>query len=326
MSIPQVITNVAADYFPAEVPKLQLPAPILEFDKYVFKKNEVIPKNLDLRGAIIVERDTKHHGFLHVLLWIFQKIHAFFCGTKGVDSNMGHGSIIMGHGKRENELLINHSALSRGVATSKLNFTTHKLSTEIYIYVPKNNALKDMVATHCAQTCYDRNGLHGRVSQKNMSRFSVADMMAAPFCRMRKNPNESTLRRTAAVVTDLLMGQQFLNARGNAPQNFFCTPYIASLLVGSHLIQNLKEGEKELLLEKRSGEKRTRKEVADLIYHSISKKIPTNSLSAAYWENEICRQNLRYLMSGQFVRMLDNSSTLRNNADIQPVPAEVENQ
>lgn len=288
------------------------PIPRIEFDKYVLKKHDVIPKDLDLRGAIIIERDTKHQGFLHFLLWIAQKIHAFFCGTKGVDINLCHGSIIMGRGQKPNDLIVNHSALSRGIATSKLNHTEHKQVTGCVIYVPKNQALRDIVFEYSKQTCYDSRGKYGNVVKKNLAEFSVGDMVGSLFHGMKKNPSEDVKRRTAKVVADLLMGNQLLDHSGKKKHKFFCVPYVSSLLVGSHLILSLEEGEKEWLLQKNNGTKRSRSEVAHLIYHSIRKKIPTNSLSKAYWDNEISRQDLRFLISGQFARIIDKVSTTRN--------------
>jgi len=312
MSVLLINNGEQIQHIPQERALGNVPVPFIEFDKYIFKKNDVIPADLDLKGAIVIERDTKHRGFLHFLLWIAQKIHAFFCGTKGVDTNLCHGSIVMGRGPKPNDLIVNHSALSRGIATSKLNHTEHKQVSEIVVYIPKSQDLRDLVFEYSKQTCYDSRGTYGNVAKKNIAKFSVGDMVGSLFHGMKKTPSENVMKRTAKVVTDLLMGKQLLDHSGKAPHKFFCVPYLSSLLVGSHLILSLKEGEKELLLEKNNGTKRTRQEVAHLIYGSIRKNIPENSLSKAYWDNEISRQDMRFLISGQFARILDKTSTLQN--------------
>lgn len=282
----------------------------IQFDKYIFKKHDNIPQDLDLRGAIVIERDTNHRGFLHFLLWIAQKIYAFFFSKK-VDANLGHTSIIMGRGLKPNDLIYNHSSVSYGIGTSKLNHKAHKQVTEIIIYVPKSQELKDLLFEYAKQTCHDSRGKYGNVPKEQMGKFSTGDMLGSVFHGLKKHPSEEVLKRTANTVTDLLMGQRLLNEQGKKSQNLFCTPYVASLLVGTHLIQSLKPGEKELLLEKEDGSKRSRREVSSLIYHSIKTKIPTNSLSRAYWNNKISYQNLRFLTSAQFARILDKTSTLK---------------
>jgi len=276
-------------------------APPIEFDKYVFKKDELIPTTLNLKGAICIEKDTKKTGWLHKLMHFIQIIHQclariFGWTKKRIDPNLCHGSIIMDRVSDTKNIFIgDHSLLKNGVKTTEMNYHDQKNITHLIVYVPKNQELRDLLIKHAQQTCYEETGKYGHTNKDRIGQFPVKDLIMCSFHRPRKKPTKTMQERTARAVADLLMGNQFLDEKGEKARSFFCIPYLTSVLTASHLIQSLKPGEKELLLMKRDGKERTRDEVAKQIYFSICDRIETNSLSNAYWRNPINQIDTRYL-------------------------------
>jgi hypothetical protein len=65
------------------------------FTKYVFSANAVIPQSIDLRGAFVITRDGNAKGWLHTLISVVQRIHAWIMGRKG-DPYFSHGLLVLG--------------------------------------------------------------------------------------------------------------------------------------------------------------------------------------------------------------------------------------
>lgn len=313
-------SSLGINHLEATPPLMTLPqktqAPLkIEFDRYYFRKDEIIPPSLDLRGAIVIEEDVKHTGWLHKIMYIVQIIHQFLSKLFGwvkkpINPNLCHGSIVMDRVTDSKNIFIgDHSLLENGVKTTTMNWHDQKNITNLIIYVPKNPELKELILKHAKQTCYEETGKYGHTDTKRTSRFSTKDLLMCSFHRPLKKPTKEMQKRTARAVADLLMGNQFLDQKGKKPRSFFCIPYMTSVLTGSNLIQSLQPGEKELLLERKDGTKRTRDEVAKLIYLSIRDRHDTNSLSRAYWGNPINQIDTRYLGTGYLSNYFDQVST-----------------
>lgn len=291
------------------------PAPLLiEFDKYVFKKDELIPANLDLRGAICIEQDVKHTGWLHKLMFVVQKIHQFLSklfgwSCKEINPNVCHGSIIVDRvTNSSNYFMGNHSLLKNGVKTTNMDFHHQTNITHLIIYVPKNQDLRELMVANAKQTCYEEYNIYGHTKAERINEFATQDLVNSSF-HIPQEPNKTIQKRTARAVADLLMGKQFLDEKGKKPRTFFCIPYLTTVLTATHLTQSLEPGEKELLLYRKDGTKRSRKEVAKQIYHSIYTFQESNSLSRAYWYNPIHQIDHRFLPTGYVKNFLDAVST-----------------
>lgn len=286
------------------------------FDKYVFRKDQLIPENLDLRGAICIERDSKHSGWLHKLMFLVQKIHQVLSHIFGwregeFDPNLCHGSIIINRVKNKdgqydsNTFIGNHALLSTGgVSTTTMHFERDNL-TELVIYVPKTEALRRALINNSKQTCYDNRAKNGHTNADRISPFATGDLARCSFHSNRK-PDERIMRRTARAVADLLQGNQFLNKKGDKPRQFFCMPYVTTVLTTGLLASSLTNDERYHLKYDDQGKLRSRDELANLIFNQM--RDPNSSLGKAFRTNPINQIDTRFLGTAYIANLFDKAS------------------
>lgn len=279
------------------------------FDKIVVKKDEKIPDNLDIEGCVCITRDTKHSTFLHALIWIVQKIHNLIFGkTKTCDANLVHGQVILHRDEREgkkNNLVCAHSD-AKGVRTYSWNRLEDDHITEMVIYRPKSEALRQLIIKHANQTAHNPKAKNTDKKIKR-AKFATFDMIGSFFRKNHKSPAPSRGRkRTATIVADLLLDKQISNHEGK-PQRYFCNAYMMAVLQGSYLISGLSKEYKEELTENGSLD---RKALAEKIYQKFrdEKKQVDDELTKAYWNQRFARLDARYLMSCYSSEALDEVS------------------
>lgn len=279
----------------------------ISFNKIVLKANQSLPvdstgKVIDLSGSIALTRDSKPRGrFLHCLIWLIQKIHAVLFGKK-VDPFMMHGLLILGNDpKKEDHLIIAHSVFS-GIQTASRNYLKMSDVTEMVIYIPKDEKLRQMLINYGFQTAYTapqfrkENRLYG----KEHPQFSIYDMATSAFNCRRGAKTKEAISRISYVAADLLLGNQILDKKGK-PASFYCTPYIFSMLQASALIRGLKQREVKRMIKGHS-----RDQIAGIIASKIQN--PRSGLSHIY-QTPICKRHPQWVMSSYASRALDKLST-----------------
>ncbi|NGX42332.1 MAG: hypothetical protein K940chlam7_00610 [Chlamydiae bacterium] len=291
------------------------------FEKIVLDTSKGVPTDLngnkiDLSGCIAITRDTKHKGILHILIWVAQKIHSFLFGRRNTDANLVHTSIILkSDGKKEkpDHLVLAHALLG-GIHTTSQSYFNKKDErvTEFVVWRPIDPKLQELLLKHADQTVFNKKreeqeGVDYRIRKAG---FGIVDMIGSTFRSTSKTPSQGAISRTANVVADLLLGNQILDKKGEKPHQFFCTPYVMSVLQGSLLIQALSDENKEKLLHDEDGNTRSREELAHIIYCKISQKSDASTISKAYWNSRICQLNARYLQSCYAADALDEVSNL----------------
>jgi hypothetical protein len=267
----------------------------IHFDKYVFRKGEVIPPELDLRGSIAVTRDSKHQTILHVIFFIAQKIHNFLFGRRD-DANMAHWAIILEkspHDPQTHHMSHSNFPFIQKNTRSYLNPNSkHSRDiTELIIYIPKNPLLRAQIAQTAEET----------VREENKSPFSIGDIVQSFFNKPSVNPSKRTIRRTSLATADALHHDLFKNRR-NQPRSLFCTAYASFIGQSSILINSLTQDEKDEL------SALSRDDLAKKLYKRIKRQNPEDALSCAYWQNPICRLNSRFAMSSFTTSVMDAQS------------------
>lgn len=287
----------------------------LRFDKYVFRKGETIPAELDIRGAIAITRDTKHKGWLHVLFYIFQLIQRLFFPKRCRDANMCHGMIILERDtKHTKKLIIAHSVFG-GVKTASVNYLSPdtKDVTELVVYIPKEKNLREKLVWNAHRSAYTRPQFRSpsagdRDIVKNP--FSVADMFGALFSRQSDNPSKQSMRRTALLVADMLLDGQIKN-RKEKPRALFCVPYGLMALQGTMLIESLHPADVQILTQETDGKLRTRMKIADVVFERLKQNATNDPLAQCFWNNPIAKIDGRFATASRTATVLDLHSDLK---------------
>lgn len=269
--------------------------PIL-FDKYVFDRSNPIPKDLDITGAIAFNRDTKHVGHIHRLLFLFQKVFYGIC-RKGADPHMTHGWICLGpNPTKENQHIIAHG-IFKGIKTGSRDYLSENDVTQIHLYVPKTQELKNRILKYTNQTVYNE-----KTSDSNFPKlgFSIPDMLKSSFHPGRK-PTKRKMIRTALAITDLLKGGQ-VRDRKNRPRSLFCTPYVVMISQASLIINEMSQSQKEII------RGLDRKQAAEKIYQWL--KNDKRSLGKKFKDNVLWQFNFRFGMTGDIVQQLNRFSEI----------------
>lgn len=285
------------------------------FDKIVLKAGEDLPldiegKPIDLSGAIALTRNTKSDHWLHKLISIAQKVHRWLTGRKG-DNKLAHGVIILDKDARpekKNNLIISHAVFD-GIRTASRDYLHEGNITEMYIYIPKDKHLRELIKTYGNQTAYvNEKHLPDGEKKKVLPPFSIKDMFRSLWHNKKPKacPRENIVKRTSFVVADLLLGNQILDKK-NKPKAFFCTPYAATVLQGSVLINSLSKDQIDQI-KNVDGKERSRDEIAATIHQKLFKHDTADSLSNTYWQNQLCKWDARFLMSSYASETLDRMS------------------
>lgn len=292
-----------------------------QFVRYVLPYNSELPRDIDFSGSISINHDRNHVGWLHILVWIVQKIHSWVFG-RTIDADFVHGLIITGRDRnpaKPNNLLIAHSAFT-GIKSASHDYLHDKDGdiTEMYIYVPKDPRLRQLLSKFGQQTVYiPEKFLEREQPPRAKPSFSICDMLESILHNrpLTKNSRRGLkeIARNANVVADLILGNQLLNKRETA-RPYFCTAYAYTVLQGSMLVASLTDQEIEQIKQSERGP-RTRAEVAAIIYQRLRTQNPLDALSKTFWTNPLCQVNSRFLLSGYAQQVLDANA---DKSDLPP--------
>jgi hypothetical protein len=278
------------------------------FDRIVLKAGESIPENLDLQGCIAFTRDANSYGILHKIIYIFQRIIAFFSRKKELfDSYMSHGFIVLKKDQQNKDhLFIAHSIISSvPICTASRNYLQKKDVTEVVIYRPRNPEIREMLTRYGYQTAYTDPSLlpdneKEAGAKKGKGSFSVGDMIASIF--VPQTLREKADIRIAYLAADLLLGNQFKSVNGKKQESMFCSPYALSVLQGSVLINAMTGEERKDLVQLAD-----RAKIAQAIFERFKQKTEDN-ISKTYWQNDILRIKTLYAMSAHIGEVLHSMS------------------
>lgn len=269
--------------------------PIL-FDKYVFDKSNPIPHDLDTTGAIAFNRDTKHVGHLHRLLFLFQKV---FYGLyrKGADPHMTHGWICLNRDSEKKDHHVLAHGVFGGIKTGSRDYLTENDVTEIHLYIPKTPELRKKILKYANQTVFNPKTSDPQFPKLG---FSIPDMLKSLF-HPEKKPKKRTMHRTALAITDLLQGGQVRDKK-NRPRSLFCTPYVMMIAQASLIIDKMSKSQKEKI------RGLDRKQAAQKIYQWL--KNDKRSLGKEFKENALWQFNFRFGMTGDIDQLLNRFSEI----------------
>jgi len=297
-----------------------IPTPIL-FDRYRIGKEDPLPHNIPLEGAVAITRDTTHHGFVGKGIFTVQSVHNAFMrlfGKPKADTHLRHGVIVLGRDpnpEKPNNLLIAHSTLS-GIKMSSWNYHTDSDMTQFMLWVPKSENLREALVQHANQTAYNRYKADDPDYTVQRADFSYPDIAKGIFYNHRSTPSRASMELTARATAQLLIGEQFLDEE-QRPQSFFCTPYVITVLQGTLLLDKLRKREIKRLAKQEVQELQDQIFVALMTHahrrhradHALSK------LSKEFWENPVIHLNGRYVLSCYAARALDKVSDVSRLQD-----------
>lgn len=288
----------------------------IHFDHYIFPAKSSIPPALNLRGAIAITRDSIGVTLMHKFISLIQRIHAWLLGREA-DHRICHAMVVLERDERmDGNLIVAHGIRVDGydgMIIEKSNDLNDPSVTELNVFVPRDDKLRDLMCHHASLTAYDklkdesenkqRLGMKKEVTK--ISHFSVFDMARSVFNNSRTHERTAKqAKRISYAVADLLMGNQFVDKNG-VPRGFFCMPYVATVLQTSLLIHNLKEDKEKIL--KEGGKSRSRDEVAKCIQDKITGN-GAGELSKLYAENPLFDFSDRYAIPCYTIQSLEKVS------------------
>lgn len=265
------------------------------FEKFIVQKNQSIPPQVNLKGAIAFSRDTNHVGTLHKLFYYFQTVYYQAHRQQKCDPNLCHGMVFMRKGLKDKTVLIAHSVF-KGIVTSDRDYLKDPDVTELVIYVPKDEKTRSIMVKFAEQT--SKNPRNHPWKKHTYMPFSLKDLIFSLFFSDDK-PNQRKMRRTASATVDLLQGK-FIHNRHNKPKGLFCTPYAMTLLQSASIVSQLTASEEKMLksLSKDQATQQMLKWLNDG-KHALGKEFKSNKL----WQYDT-----RYGMSGRAAALLDTIS------------------
>lgn len=284
----------------------QTPEPL--FDKIVLKAKSSLPEDLDLKGCIAFTRDTNHKGWLHQLVYIVQKIIACLSRKNAFfDTNLSHGFVVLDKDKNKKDyLLLSHAVIGKtSIRTASRNYLQEDDVTELVIYRPRNQNVRELIAKYGAQTAYtDPKYLpeaeREAGAKKGKGQFSLSNMIASLFVRQKLRDKAD--KRMAYLAADLLLGNQFKTVNGKEQKAMFCSAYALAVIQGSVLINALTEADREALVQLKD-----RAQIANAIFGKFKQK-SDGAVSKAYWEDKVLRIKTNYATSAHIGEVLNTIS------------------
>ncbi len=264
------------------------------FSRYVIKSNEDLPEGVNLEGAFAITRDANHKGLLHKLIHVAQKVHRFFTGRNEGDKDLCHGMLIINGSIDRQSIIIAHSVI-QGIQTSNYKYKQDPEITELVIYVPKDENLREMLVRYGNQTAFTHeNHRSGEITYgEQKPEFSVRDMVMSVFRNGKDyKPSAHTKKRLAYVVADLLKGKQIRDKRKET-KSFFCAPYVTLIYQATQIID---AGSFNI-------EGKSRDVIADEVLGRLN-----GDLSSLFDDHPLMRLNGRYAMSYNVAMALDEIS------------------
>ena len=303
-------TSNALSYYHGRIVEQQIPKSAkIQFERIYLAKDQAATK--DLRGSIALTEDTKHVGWLHMIIFICQLINAFFTGQDRKNINLCHGEVILGVNEKkgkEGQLLLAHS-ICPGIKTSSEDHQKDEVITGVVIYRPTDEKMRTLIAQFAEQTAanFQKEGLDPKAkdfkvkAKKLVPEFSIYDGITTIFYRQVIKPIASVQRELAYVAADLLKGDKLRDENGDLAA-YYCTAYTVALLQGTALIAALTEQEKLKL------KGQSRDAIAQHILNRIQANERGDQLAATYRENDVMRYDARHTMTYKAGDLLDNAS------------------
>ena len=282
------------------------------------------------RGSIAFSRDVRHVTAIHKIIFVFQKILALLTRRlHTVDANICHGMVIVGKGIPGKKGVIHPfivaEALFDGVQTRNADYLQDKDVTNILIYRPRDEKLRDIFQKNAYRTAIIKKKEYqppGYTTQKH--EFSLRKM-ATSFLFNRKHRvcgrygavPESLKRKTASIVADMLQHSQPLDREGNL-DSFFCTSYASTILQGSIIMRALDDVDEEVkkkFCSDSQGITLHRDDLIKKIQLSFDKQNQTDPVSqrlhSVYTSTKLARFDAEFTMSAIMSKKLDKLSVFR---------------
>ncbi len=309
----------------------------IHFDKYTFSKNQPIPDDMQLRGAIGITRDTKHANNLHRFFFVMQKVYHKVHRMKDHDANLCHGMVLLDFKAKDitaglspvteeptrkkgrapkkptvkrvidpnKKMQYLAHGVFRGIVRSHRDYLEDKDCTELVVYIPKNEKLRERIAKFAEQSSVEARDERANAAKRKKDKkapriainpFSIPDMLKS-FFHFGTKPTERKMRRTALAVTDLLQGHMPMDRKGHN-RGYFCMPYAMTILQSAMIAETLEESEIEEI------GKMERKAAAEFIYKKIK-----DHADDPFWTFDS-----RFGMSGRSGKLMDQYSTIHQPA------------
>jgi hypothetical protein len=279
------------------------------------------------KGSITFSRDVRHYTWIHKIIFLFQKIQSWMTGRAyKTDADVCHGAIILGKGRqKENKphpFLVAH-ALTNGVVTSNWDALQDKDVTEILIYRPVDEKMREIYRKNAVRTAFVP-VKEFRTAESPLKKHNVTlwDMFSTIFhnrphsvCSKHGPICKRMKKRTAAIVADCLLGNQPLNDK-EKPESFFCASYLSTMLQGSlfmrALDEGISEGQKKHFLNDDKNYPLKRCHLIKKIQHALEKEDKDDVVAKRLWEvysrSKLARFDTKYTMSAYTVKKLDKLS------------------
>jgi len=287
------------------------------------------------QGSIAVTQDDMHVSLIHKIIYLSQKIHAWFSGRKieADHLNACHGMVILGKGKpgekKPHPFLIAHAYA--GVQTSNNDYLREKDTTRLLIFRPVDSKVREIYKKNAEKTAFvDRKEQRTALSPKEKHKNSPCDMVWSvvhnqkhAVCLKHGPIADRIKKRTASLLADCLLDNQPMNDKGKL-RSFFCIPYAFSLLQQSVLmasIDDLGDDIKSNYLHNSQGQDLKRSQLIEKIMRAFEKKDTSDRIAERLWNvyssQKLVRMDSEFIMSSYAVKKLNKLSiipVLGNNA------------
>jgi hypothetical protein len=286
------------------------------FQCWTVPKAQDFPPEIDLTGCVVITSDTDHKGWLGKLIYTAQKTHNTFmrlAGRPKVNCDLRHASIILGkdpNPDKPDAFLIAHSGYT-GIKTASWNPKTDPAITDTIIWMPCESRVREALHRAADQTAYNSQFVDPEYRVEK-AHFSFKDMGVAMFRNHQTTPSHHVMERTARATAQLLVGDQLLNASGDAPQSFFCSAYVMTLLQAVLMLDALSDEEQTALADGQTGSAKEVTRLANRILDALEDDSVDDpifkNLSDHFWSDSICQLDGRYVYSCYAAAALDKVS------------------
>lgn len=279
------------------------------FDKIIWSKKGCTVngetkdiKTIDLAGSLVFTQDTTVTGPFHVLIHFAQRLYFLLFGHKNKPINpfLMHGMIILNR-QDDGKILYAHSSFG-GIKTGCKKYLDEPDVTELVIYRPKDDALRGRISTLARQSAYvppkHRSGQKG-LDLDAAGRFSYLDNIRSFFIKKQYPVIDSQRikKRLSHAVDDLYHGRTILNRKGK-PRDFFCTPYVLTILQAAVLLQNLSDEDA----------KAHPNDLANHVFTKLNNSDDNDPIRKCFLEHSFMQLDGRFTMTAYAARVLDGST------------------
>lgn len=282
------------------------------------------------QGSLALSLDARHVSFIHKIIYVFQKIHAWLTGRHLDEEQKSscHGMVILKKGiagkKKAHPFLVAH-AFTKGIQTSNNDYLQTKEATGLVIYRPIDTRVREIYKRMAESTAFvDNDKQRTALSPKERHQNSPWKMVLSFFhtrkhaaCGKHGPIGQKVKQKIAALVADALLGSQPRDAQGHI-QSFFCAPYALSLLQASLFMKELdgvEERTKSQFLSDTDGKELSRKKLIEKIVFSFEKEDKDTVIASRFWKlfssQKLARLDAEYIMPCYTIKHLNKLSFQR---------------